>query len=376
MAAPSSRRVVIVGGGIAGLSVAHFLGRIPGFHVTLIEREPRHNAHSSGRSAEIQRVAVPDPIAGSLATETADAYRNPEAVGLPGALDLVERTGLFVLSDEPEVPWHAELLASGRMAASSIEELQKRAPHFRGADRRVTWFEDAGRVRAARLVAALSRSAMKSGVRFLRSGGDASLEVSGGRIKGALTAPFGRLEADDVVIAAGAWSKALGDSVGAPATLRRTSRHIVEFERLGKVDQSSLLPPVVWDDTEGFYVRIAADRIAVSPCDTVDIPAIPDPRAYRTDPTTVTAARRSLEACSSDPSSIGPVLRTWTGYRDLTPDDRPILGADGRVHGLHWCAGLGGHGMTLGLAAGRAAALSISGQPPESAVHCSVHRFD
>mgnify|MGYP000324309447 CR=1 FL=1 len=51
---------------------------------------------------------------------------------------------------------------------------------------------------------------------------------------------------------------------------------------------------------------------------------------------------------------------SWSGFRDLSPDDRPILGPDPRVPGLHWCCGLGGHGMTLSLGLGRAAASAVA----------------
>lgn len=380
MAALFNRSVAIVGGGIAGLSVAHFLARVPGIRVTLVEREPRHNVHSSGRSAEIQRVAVPDEVAGALAIETMALFADPRAAGLPERLDVVEKTGLFVLSDKPSARWHERLVDAGVMAESSREELRRRAPYFRAQDRRVHWFEKAGRVRSARLIAALSRTAMSNGARLLRSTGDATLEVSDGRITAVLTSPHGRIQADDVVIAAGAWSSDLGASVGAKAPLRRTTRHIVEFERLrpDSVPDSGAGPPapVVWDDAIGFYVRMAADRFAVSPCDVLDAPSDAGSPRYKTDAVTIAAARDTLVACSAHPSQIGPLIRAWTGYRDLAPDDRPILGADRRVKGLHWCAGLGGHGMTLGLASGRAAALSIAGTAPEAAARCSVHRFD
>ena len=54
------RRVAILGGGIAGVATAAFLAEEPDVEVTLVEREPRHDAHSTGRSAEILRVAVDD----------------------------------------------------------------------------------------------------------------------------------------------------------------------------------------------------------------------------------------------------------------------------------------------------------------------------
>ncbi|MGB0332129.1 MAG: FAD-dependent oxidoreductase, partial [Planctomycetota bacterium] len=77
-----------------------------------------------------------------------------------------------------------------------------------------------------------------------------------------------------------------------------------------------------------------------------------------------------------DPGGAVPLQETWSGFRDLSPDDRPILGPDPRLIGLHWCCGLGGHGMTLSLGLGRAAASAVLGRPTELATQCTVGRFE
>ena len=51
-----------------------------------------------------------------------------------------------------------------------------------------------------------------------------------------------------------------------------------------------------------------------------------------------------------------PVTRYWTGLRTFAPDRRFVLGWDPWNPRLFWSAGLGGHGMTSGLAVGALAA--------------------
>ena len=55
------------------------------------------------------------------------------------------------------------------------------------------------------------------------------------------------------------------------------------------------------------------------------------------------------------------VAHFWSGVRTLTPDDRPIVGADPDVPGLFWVAGLGGHGMTVSAGVGRLASELLLG---------------
>ena len=47
-----------------------------------------------------------------------------------------------------------------------------------------------------------------------------------------------------------------------------------------------------------------------------------------------------------------PVTRFWCGLRTFAPDRGFVLGPDPRRPDLFWLAGLGGHGMTTGLAVG------------------------
>jgi glycine/D-amino acid oxidase-like deaminating enzyme len=51
-----------------------------------------------------------------------------------------------------------------------------------------------------------------------------------------------------------------------------------------------------------------------------------------------------------------PVTRYWTGLRTFAPDRRFVIGWDPWNPRLFWSAGLGGHGMTSGLAVGALAA--------------------
>ena len=88
------RRVLILGGGIAGVATALFLSDEPDIDVTVVEREPRHDAHSSGRSAEVLRVAIDDPVTRALGCQTSAMLDDPASLGFD-ASGMIDRSGLF-----------------------------------------------------------------------------------------------------------------------------------------------------------------------------------------------------------------------------------------------------------------------------------------
>ena len=62
------------------------------------------------------------------------------------------------------------------------------------------------------------------------------------------------------------------------------------------------------------------------------------------------------------PSLVDAPVRTkWACLRTYTRDRELVLGRDPRVDGLGWLAGLGGRGMTIGLAAGELCAAAMRG---------------
>jgi len=72
-----------------------------------------------------------------------------------------------------------------------------------------------------------------------------------------------------------------------------------------------------------------------------------------------------------------PVRRVITGYYDLTPDARPILGAVSGFDGLYVAAGFSGHGFMLAPAVGECLARLVAGGDADPVLeHFSLTRFE
>ncbi len=71
------------------------------------------------------------------------------------------------------------------------------------------------------------------------------------------------------------------------------------------------------------------------------------------------------------------ILRTWAGLRPLTPDGRPMIGADPDVAGLWYATGHGRKGVLLGPITGEIIRdLMLDGKTAWDVSSCSVTRFD
>lgn len=104
--------------------------------------------------------------------------------------------------------------------------------------------------------------------------------------------------------------------------------------------------------------------LLLCPCDETEV----DPPALHRQPGTdgevLAQLYASLRELAPDLADR-PIARTWCGLRSFAADRRFVLGRD-PLNPLFWVAGLGGHGMTSGLAvAERAARLFLEGGEDE-----------
>src|SRR5437870_1770315 len=91
--------VVIVGGGIAGASLAYFLTERGVTDVVLLEREAQPGYHATGRSAAVLSELDPIPTLHRLKARAAPFLRKPP----PGFADtpLLAPSGVMILFREP-----------------------------------------------------------------------------------------------------------------------------------------------------------------------------------------------------------------------------------------------------------------------------------
>ncbi len=211
-------RVVIVGGGLMGLSAAFHLRRAdPGTRVTVLERAGV-GAAASGASAAGVRAMGRDPAERALAL--ASLARWP---GLDRELEAptcYRRTGgLRLALDEATWraagPWVAEQRADGvPVEVVDAQAARALAPGIAAGCLGAVHAPIDGQAEALPATEAFARAARRLGAQVEEGVGVRALVVEGGRVVGVERGDGAREACDVAIVAAGAWSAALLDRIG------------------------------------------------------------------------------------------------------------------------------------------------------------------
>lgn len=345
------RSIVIVGGGIAGLASARALAQNRGFEVTLLERESTLCEHASGHNAAIFRPLEEEAGLARLARESLAAFRE-----LVPSDTLLDARGFVLLHRDPARLTRVQQGAlAGGVESRLLEpgELGKLLPDRPPPREYYGLFTKSGGVIDIHALAqSLALATRALGARILTGVEVKRVVTRSGRVCGVQTSQAGELSADAVVIAGGAWSRQLSAELGCPLELRAVRRHLALLEPERPLEPEH---PVVWCLEPEVYFRAELDRVLASPCDATVV-----------DGTVAQPEIAQLSSLWEKLAHLETGLQTarvshhWACLRTFAPDDRPIIGPDPRLVGLYWLAGLGGFGMTTGVAAGQELARTLS----------------
>jgi D-arginine dehydrogenase len=346
--------VVIVGAGIAGASLAYFLGERGITNVLVLERETQAGYHASGRSAATLVELDPIPTVQDLKVLGARFFHHPPQGFSENPV--LERRGVLSLFRDPQ--WSALCQAADVLRAGGFElDLLQPNEANRRAGGVLVEGEFAGGVFAPQdgfldvheLLASYMKHARRGGASF-RFGAEVDrLLTERGRCRG-VVADGEEIVADWVVNAAGAWAQGLAERAGAlPIRFAPLRRSIVVFPGPLGVDYRDL--PLVWSEPHQLYFRPETTGILFSPMDEEPMA----PCDARPDDVVIAAGLERLRvlAPSLVPRTLG---RRWAGLRTFSPDRVPVVGEDPRLAGFFWLAGQGGCGIETSPALGRIAA--------------------
>ncbi|HJV37379.1 MAG TPA: FAD-dependent oxidoreductase [Geothrix sp.] len=331
--------LAIIGGGIAGLSLAFHLARAGQGgpeSVILLEREDQPGTYASGHNAAVARSLTGRDEHTAL---TVEGRRRLAEAGLMtaggGLLVSVERGPLDVFEAE-----------AGRHGVEVHRGAGIPLPGLRAAEHLA--IPGDGVIDAAGLLQACAEGARAGGA-DLRFGCGVS-EIRPTQDGFDLDTDRGPLHVKALAIAAGAWAGELGRQAGSQIAYTPLRRSLV-WSGAAHPQRD----PWAWWVDRPFYLRPESGGVLMCPCEEVAVPLPPRGRQPDTDPAVLEGLFASLRELAPDLAER-PITRYWTGLRTFAPDRRFVVGWDPWNPRLFWSAGLGGHGMTSGLAVGQLAA--------------------
>lgn len=326
--------VIVVGGGVIGSGIAFELAK-RGAKVTLIERG-RIGGEASGASAGIISLPTrpwfsPERIElGQISLE-----RYPALVA-----ELEERTGIGIDYRRPG-EWsiavdeaHAE--AEDAVAAwqlgmglhieeAPVDEARRREPSLPESLVTARFHPDVGSLSVRRLSQALAAAAKQLGATIREETPVGALRREGERVTGVRLLDR-EIGADTTVLAAGAWTRLLGDALGAPLPTKPIKGQLIAFA-------NAPLRPACIIAGHGGYVRPRPDGTTLVAATEEDVGF--DRRVTGEGVAWLLELTRTLCPVLLQ----GEVAETWTGLRPGTETANPLIGPVPGYAGLWVSAG-------------------------------------
>jgi D-hydroxyproline dehydrogenase subunit beta len=284
----------------------------------------------------------------------------------------IRRKGALVVH-AAEAGWAAEPERLERIRDAGVEcslmapaEVREAEPELRGELLGASWFPRDLQCAPRTIARGLAREAERLGAVVSTGVEVASIVVRNDRIEGVETGA-GRLTADAVVLAAGAWSAALARGAGLALPLEPRKGQLVrlerrpEFLRCKVIDggymaavasaDAGLQVSTVMETTLDGHVLVGSSRERLGFDLGVD-PAVSD---------------ALLQAAAA----LAPGIRglrvdsAWAGLRPWLPGGLPAIGRSAAADGLWIATGHEGAGVAYGPITGRLVAQAMCGETPE-----------
>lgn len=329
--------ILVIGGGIAGLSAAAALSKSA--RVTVLEAEEQIGFHSSGRSATMVHYALGDRLVRALTLASRGFFDCPPADF--SDVPLGHRMSVLVHGRDDE---RDELDALYRELSifAQLERLDPRGVHQLCPLLK----EDARHGIADQNGTRLDPHALLQGnlKTLRRNGGDLHSSARVSSIKpqagcwGVTTERGEAYSAGVLVNAAGSWADQVARLAGIePLGLEPKRRTIITFDAPMGTDLDRL--PFAKTVRDELYFAPESGRLFASPMDEEQS----EPGDAQAEEYEVALAAHRMEERTK--VKVERIHSRWAGLRTFTPDRHPAAGFAKDAEGFFWLAGQGGFGL-------------------------------
>ncbi|GAB5445505.1 GcvT family protein [Gymnodinialimonas sp.] len=380
---PSHARVVIVGGGVIGCSVAYHLTKLGWTDVVLLERKRLTSGttwHAAGLIAQLRATKNMT----RLARYSQELYGNLEAE--TGVATGFRRCGSITMAltehRAEEIRRQASMARSFGVEVEEIgaDDVLARYPHVNveGMTAAV-WLPLDGQGDPANIALAMAKGARMGGAKVLEGVKVTGVDVEGGKVNGVnweADGDAGTIQADMVVNCAGMWARDFGEMAGVNVPVQACEHFYIVTESIPELKQL----PVLRVPDECAYYKEDAGKMLLGAFEPVSKPWGPIPEDFEFDqlPEDFDHFEPILEqAIERLPMLAEAGIHTFfNGPESFTPDDAYHMGPAPEVDGYWVCAGFNSIGIQSAGGAGWALAEWMeNGIPPFDVGEVDIRRM-
>ena len=393
---PSRAQVVIVGGGIAGTSVAYHLSELGWRDVLLLEQNRLGGGTTWHAAGMVTRLRTSSSMM-RINQASADLYAR-----LAG---LVEHDvgwrqvgSLVIARTRDRLTQYHRTVAMARYLGVECHEVSPRECGERFPGMRTDdlsggyWIPDDGRCLPAEIPIALARGAVRAGVKVIEHARVKKLLLRDGRVGGVRVVvgvegrggeAFTDIEAERVVLCGGMWTRQLAAEAGVGIPLYPVEHHYVVSHPIPGVNGGL---PCTRDMDGAIYFRgedvegggavvLGAFQETTKPW---EVARIPDDFSFQLLPEDWAKFASPLVEGRHRIPALGEVgfARFVNGPESFTPDNQWLMGETAELRGLFVLAGFNSAGIASAGGAGKALAeWMVGGGMPFDLTGVDIRRF-
>ncbi len=352
-------RVVVVGGGIWGCSIAYHLALAGVSDVVVLERRELASGNTSQAAGLVGQLRTSEPMARSIMRVVGRLAGWPAEHGEDSGFRQVGSLKLALTEGRVrELETHVAQAHRWGLEVEliSLHEAQARVPLLETKEvKACAWVRTDGYAEPYTLAMALARAARRLGVRMRTQTPVTAITIRHGRVTGVET-PDGAVASETVVVAAGPWVELIGGALGLRFATIPVRHQLWVTAPMDGVPRDM---PVVRVPDVSVYMRPEVGGVLIGGFEgrpksfaMSDLPATFTIEQTEKDLGVLEELGRGLTR-AFPPLQAAPIIRGCAGLPTFTPDGDYLIGAVPGVRGLFIAAGCNALGIAGSLLIGQ-----------------------